>query len=330
MERPVFKPLGSSVYDLDTPSLFVIRDRVLANAETYRNLVSKAGKRLTPNASTHRTPALSRLLNQNDIYVNTISEAIAFSNVVSGQLTIGRPFNSTQLQSILAISSVTPIRIVASSEQQISEMAALIQGKAENISFVLRVSITPEQRGTPIGQINETEKLISGLWVSDIGIADPKQQLTRICMELSQHNIPLVIETCMFPDTYSLNLDADEIVDGSHPFIGASDYCVGVISSVVSAPEPGKAFLDCGQKAISTDGGVPTVVGNSSFTLEKMSAEHGFLLWESNESSVSLGESIILKPASISDTFNLYDYLNIVESEVLVGLMEIQCRGAYS
>ena len=61
-----------------------------------------------------------------------------------------------------------------------------------------------------------------------------------------------------------------------------------------------------------------------------MSAEHGFLLWESNESSVSLGESIILKPASISDTFNLYDYLNIVESEVLVGLMEIQCRGAYS
>ena len=113
MERPVFKPLGSSLYDLDTPSLFVIRDRILTNTQAYSSQVRQTGKHLTPNASIHRTPSLCRLLNQDEVYVNTVSEALEFSNVISGRITIGRAFQPSQLATILAISRIVPIRIVA-------------------------------------------------------------------------------------------------------------------------------------------------------------------------------------------------------------------------
>ena len=330
MERPVFKPLGASLYDLDTPSIFVIRDRLLANAESYRSHVCKAGKRLTPNASIHRTPSLCRLLNQDDVYVNTLSEALAFSNVVSGRITIGRAFGPSELQTILSISSLTPIRVVASSENQILEMKSLVRGKTENISFVLRVSGRVDQRGTPVNELDGKQELITELLVSDDGVENPKEFLSKICLQLAEYNLPVMVQSGVGPNLDILDIGFDEIVEGFHPFSGGSEFSVGVITAVTSTPVSGKAFLDCGQKAISTDGGVPTVVESKSFAIERMSAEHGYLVWEPGEASVSLGDTVILQPASISDTFNLYDYLNIVENETLVGLLEIQCRGSYS
>ena len=330
MERPVFKPLGSSLYDLDTPSLFVIRDRILTNTQAYSSQVRQTGKRLTPNASIHRTPSLCRLLNQDEVYVNTVSEALEFSNVISGRITIGRAFQPSQLATILAISRIVPIRIVASSKEQISEMATLVRGKTENVSFVLRVSGLPEQRGTPVKELNGTQEFISGYLISDIGVDDPIIFLSDICPQVSSSGLPVIVESTEYLKPDALDVDFDELVEGLHPFKGGPDFSVGVIAAVVSTPESGKAFLDCGQKAISTDGGVPTVADSKSLAIERMSAEHGYLVWKPGEASIGLGDTFILEPASISDTFNLYDYLNIVEDEILVGLLDIQCRGSYS
>ena len=50
-----------------------------------------------------------------------------------------------------------------------------------------------------------------------------------------------------------------------------------VLAVVTSRPEPGVAILDTGQKAIGSDGGLPSVDGRLNARVGSLSAEHGSL-----------------------------------------------------
>jgi D-serine deaminase-like pyridoxal phosphate-dependent protein len=104
---------------------------------------------------------------------------------------------------------------------------------------------------------------------------------------------------------------------------------LGVVSSVISAPEQGLAFIDCGQKSISIDDGLPSIVGEDFLYVEQMSAEHGFLTIGDPDSSVGLADRVILNPSNISDTCNLYDYMHVLSKERLVSVWKIEARGQY-
>jgi len=60
-----------------------------------------------------------------------------------------------------------------------------------------------------------------------------------------------------------------------------------------------------------------------------MSAEHGWLILESESESLSLGEKIVLSPADVGDTFNLYDYVNVISDQKLSAVLKVEARGKY-
>ena len=119
--------------------------------------------------------------------------------------------------------------------------------------------------------------------------------------------------------------------DDGVPLIGAGvlDDAVTVSSHVTSAPEPGRAILDCGQKAIGRDFGDPTVVGHEGFRASAGSAEHGGIAYPADAPPLAIGDWLELRPADVATVFTLHDFAYGVRDGVLEAVWPISARGAF-
>ena len=59
MERPVLKPVGTPVEELDTPALIVDLDVLDKNIETVHSFFESSQAKLRPHVEAHRCPAIA-------------------------------------------------------------------------------------------------------------------------------------------------------------------------------------------------------------------------------------------------------------------------------
>ena len=126
-----------------------------------------------------------------------------------------------------------------------------------------------------------------------------------------------------------------KIVNGAYIFEGYDSknpevHSCWILSTVMSNPELGRWYLDCGQKAISIDRGLPVIAHDSPIKIETMSAEHGYVISNGDEAPLKLGDKIKLIPANYGDTFNLYDFINLSSHGKLVETLKVEARGAFN
>ncbi|MCY4012769.1 MAG: hypothetical protein OXG82_08660 [Gammaproteobacteria bacterium] len=121
------------------------------------------------------------------------------------------------------------------------------------------------------------------------------------------------------------------LADDGVPLTGADalDDAVTVSSHVTSAPEPGRAILDCGQKAIGRDFGDPTVVGYEGWRASAGSAEHGGIAYPADAPQLAIGDWLELRPADVASVFSLHDVAYGVRDGVLEVVWAITARGAF-
>ena len=119
--------------------------------------------------------------------------------------------------------------------------------------------------------------------------------------------------------------------DDGVPLTGAHmlDDAVTVSSHVTSAPEPGRAILDCGQKAIGRDFGDPTVVGYEGFRASAGSAEHGGIAYPENATALAIGDWLELRPADVATVFALHDVAYGIRDGALEAVWPVSARGAF-
>ena len=85
MERPIFKPVGTPVAQLDTPALVVDLACVEHNLTTFHGFFRDTAAKIRPHVTTHRCPALAhkQLAAGNTvggICVSTVGEAEVFAD----------------------------------------------------------------------------------------------------------------------------------------------------------------------------------------------------------------------------------------------------------
>ena len=110
---------------------------------------------------------------------------------------------------------------------------------------------------------------------------------------------------------------------------GALDDAVTVSSRVASAPEPGRAIVDCGQKAIGRDFGDPTVAGHEAFRATAGSAEHGGVSYGADATPLAIGDWLELRPADVATVFSLHDIVYGIRDGLLEAVWPITARGAF-
>ncbi len=101
---------------------------------------------------------------------------------------------------------------------------------------------------------------------------------------------------------YARNLDA-----AGRP-VATFRHALFVLSTVMSAPLPGRAVLDAGSKAVSMDSGLPTVWGRPDVRYANFSDEHGHLDVASETPMPVLGEKLRLVPGHCDPTVDLHDW----------------------
>lgn len=117
--------------------------------------------------------------------------------------------------------------------------------------------------------------------------------------------------------------DCDLRGEGASPF----EQALQVDTHVISANSQGMATLDAGFKALSTDGGAPTVIegapANSMFVF--MGDEHGALI--AMDHAFKIGDAVTLAPPHCDPTVNLYDAYHVVKDGALVDIWPVSARG---
>ncbi|MDE0661763.1 MAG: hypothetical protein OXI79_19175 [Gammaproteobacteria bacterium] len=122
----------------------------------------------------------------------------------------------------------------------------------------------------------------------------------------------------------TLAFKADRPLAGADWFEGA----VTVSARVVSVPEPGRAILDAGQKAVGRDFGDPRLLGRPRCAASAGSAEHGVVSFPADD-PFSIGDWLELVPADVATTFALHDFVYATRNGVLEAVWPISARGAF-
>jgi len=356
MERPIIKPIGSSLWDLDTPALFIDKDQIIGNWIAVKSFFLETGTKFRSNGSVFRTPAIYHMLEVTSVYVDTVSEGLVFASAGFKDITVGRipvSDNGRLLESLISQSNLT---ICISSKEEFESLKDLIEtsSNANEVNILIRISLEHAQMGVEMEDIDwgEIENLNSSDGFHKIGfifrlpvestqgeniaILDGLSRYFKEndpCNATIQHPVVAFASSTNDPQVscpFITEIIESPLILGSsfHNHEGQAPF--GVLSSIMSRPEAGLALVDCGQKAISTDRGVPEVAGLNTAYIKMMSAEHGWLILDLESESLNLGEKIVLSPADIGDTFNLYDYVNVISDQKLVAVWKVEARGKYT
>jgi len=128
-----------------------------------------------------------------------------------------------------------------------------------------------------------------------------------------------------------------ELQAGSYAFMdgdyGANDWdgemafrhSLFLLSTVMSAAQPGRAVLDAGLKSTTIECGLPTVHGRAGLKYIAANDEHGVL--EVEGAAPALGEVLKLVPAHVDPTFNLHDELVAYRGDTVAEIWPISARG---
>ena len=125
-------------------------------------------------------------------------------------------------------------------------------------------------------------------------------------------------------NTAKVEFEADRPLTGANWFEGA----VTVSTRVIGVPEPGRAILDAGQKAVGRDFGDPSLLGRPHCTASAGSAEHGVVSFTADD-AFAIGDWLQLVPADIATAFALHDFVYATRNGALQAVWPVAARGAF-
>lgn len=177
-----------------------------------------------------------------------------------------------------------------------------------------------------------------------IDIIDRTDYLRSVVAALSEAGFPPQIITGGGTGTHRIDVELgllNELQTGSYVFMdrqyndcdisgeGTPGFATSLLidARVVSANTPGLGTIDAGFKAMSTDGGPPTVLSGApaGAAFHFMGDEHGLVLF--GETSPPVGHRVTLAVPHCDPTVNLYDFYHIIRGDTLVDLWPIEGRG---
>jgi len=359
MERPIYKDIGTDILQLDTPSLFVDLDALSNNLTNANDYFLGTNKKLCPSVSEHGVPAIANMqtsenLTSSEIYVDTFSQGKHFSQNGFTKILIGAsPTVPKRLQYIPDLCTNSEITVLVREMGAISDIADVLGDGLSSLSVLIPITLSSDIWGLRVGDecARLAEQIGNYKWfnfrgyfldLDQLGITDKIDYrdeingLKEILSHLESIGREIVVKSRDIEQILMETPYRFTSVTGLYPFRqrvvkGDSDTVTcGIVSTVMSVPEKGRAYLDCGQKAISIDKGLPTVAGLGASYIEAMSAEHGYFVSDRDLPDIELGQRVVLLPSDIGGAFNVHDLVYMMENKMLRSVWEISSRGHFS
>ena len=368
MERPVAKPIGTPVEELDTPALVVDLDVLERNIETVHSFFRQRDSKVRPHVESHRCPAVAHKQLAADgtvggICVTTVGQAEIFAQRGFADISVANEIVTPQkIVRLCALTRSGRITVAVDNPQNVQDLSEAAETNGVTLNVVVDIHTRLNGSGVEPGgaavdlarAVRDARNLSFAGLTSYEGVilAHDNEELERESRKwiqtvldtremIEREGIPVGAVSAGGTHNYEIAgamSGVTEVPAGSYALM---DYrysqhrpglrpAAKVLTAIISHPEPGRALVDCGQKAMGPDTGLPVIEDIPGASLARMSAEHGWLDLEADaQNAVDLGTRLWLTPWEIGNCVNVYDLMNAARKGKLEAVWEVAARGRY-
>ncbi|MDB5612908.1 MAG: alanine racemase [Devosia sp.] len=349
----------TDILDLDTPSVLIDLDRVEANLKRVQDFADQSGLKLRPHIKTHKLPRFAQQaidLGAVGITVQKLGEAEVFADAgITDMLLTFNIIGAIKLARLKALNDRVTIRVVADSTECVAGLSTTFAG-GKPLGVLVECDTGMGRCGvqSPTAALELAREIIAAPGLEFHGLmtypaAGKYQQAAawlaeaKALFDAAGIAVPIIttggtpdiwhadeagVATEYRPGTY-IYMDRSQVAAGAASY---DDCALTVLATVVSHPTPGRAIIDAGSKALTSDllglvghGYIPAypdakVVG--------LSEEHGTLdVSACVNGGPKIGEQIAIIPNHCCPVTNLFDAVHLVRDGKLIETVPVAARG---
>ncbi len=368
MERPVFKPAGTPVEELDTPALVVDIDALDHNIETLHGFFRGVDAKVRPHVEAHRCPAIAHRQmaaggTAGGISVTSVGEAEVFAQNGFNDIFVANEIvTAAKISRLCALARGTTVTVAVDSSRNVKDLSDAAQSTGVTLRAVVDVhtgvDLCGVEPGAPAVDLARAVSGAAGLHFAGLMTYEGRilrddaaaaaeesrkwaQQVLDTREMVEKEGMPVEVVSVGATHNYEVvgaMAGVTEVPAGSYPLMDYN-YCqhlegfeaaAKVMSTVTSVPDAIKAITDSGQKAMGIDLGLPVAENTLGATLVSMSAEHGSLeLTAEGHDNIDVGDKVWLTPRDIANCLNVYDYIQATRGGKLEAVWSVSARGRY-
>ncbi|MBM3933895.1 MAG: DSD1 family PLP-dependent enzyme [SAR202 cluster bacterium] len=368
MERPIFKPVGTPVEQLDTPSLIVNIEALESNIAAMAGFFKDKKAKLRPHIEVHRTPAIAHKQlaaggTVGGIAVSTVGQGevfaqSGFTDVFVGNVIVTGP----KIARLCALARQAKVTVAVDSLKNVGDLseAAVANGVMLNVVVYVhtRVNLLGVEPGKPAVDLARAIKSAPGLNFAGLmsyegrilpengndPVAESKKWAqvvldTRQDIEKAGIKVDVVsLGNTSNYQTVAAMPGVTEVPAGTYALMDARyagkvpqfKSAAKVLCTVTSLPEPGLIITDGGQKTIGADTGLPAIDNVPTYRVKGLSAEHGSIFADhAVTAKFKLGDKVWVTPFDMGTCANLHDYIFAARNGKLEAVWNVQARGHY-
>ncbi|MBJ3786141.1 D-TA family PLP-dependent enzyme [Devosia sediminis] len=346
--------------ELDTPAVLIDLDRTEANLKRAQDAAEKVGIALRPHIKTHKLPYFARRqvdLGAVGITVQKLGEAEVMAD--AGLTDLLLTFNiigAAKLKRLKALHDRVTIRVVADSADCVAGLAATFTDATRPLGVFVECDTGMGRCGvqSPAAAVELARKIIAAPGLAFAGLmtypaagkyAEAARWLgeARDAFAAAGVDLPAIttggtpdiwhmddaarVATEYRPGTY-IYMDRSQVAAGAATF---DDCALTVLATVVSRPTEGRAIVDAGSKALTSDllglVGHGHVVEFPDAKVVGLSEEHGTLDVSACARKPRIGDVIRIIPNHCCPVTNLFDRVNLIRDGELVETVDVAARG---
>lgn len=295
---------------LDTPSLIVDRDILLANLTAMQAKANKFGVKLRPHTKTHKMPEIAKLqieYGASGITVAKVGEAeVMAAHGIKDIFIANEIVGVSKLERIRTLARDIHIRLGVDSTYQLDELDQVFAGAVRPIEVIVEVEagevrsgVIDEQQLLTLAKHSLTKKnvVIKGVFSHDGQSyrAESAEHAVQICQQAQERTLHMAevlrqagceVDTVSIGSTPSLMQDVQilagitEIRPGTYPFMDVGqgsaiqDYskCAAtILATVISKPTEERVVIDVGAKGLTAQSRVGGICATHGMGLIKNS-----------------------------------------------------------
>lgn len=349
----------STLHDIETPAVLIDLDKVEANLARAQAIADRAGLKLRPHIKTHKLPRFARRqveLGAVGITVQKLGEAEVMADAGLTDLLLTFNIIGPQKRARLkALHDRVTIRTVADSADCVAGLAETFTDSSRPLGVFVECDTGMGRCGvqSPEAALTLAQKITAAPGLAFAGLMtypaagkfrQASDWLTRArgLLEAEGIAVPDVTTggtpdiahagewgaaTEYRPGTY-IYMDRSLVAAGT---AGYDDCALTVLATVVSRPTDGRAIIDAGSKALTSDllglEGYGYVLGYPEARIVGLSEEHGTLDVSACATKPGIGDTIRIIPNHACPVSNLFDQVHLIKGDDLVETVTVAARG---
>ena len=353
--------IGMHYRDLETPALLVDLATMERNLRQMAEFFAGTPANLRPHVKTHRSPELARhqiASGAVGICCGNLAEAeVMIEAGIDDVLVTKEIVRPAQIARVAVLANRSAIKVIVDDAAIVEQFDRAARAAGTRIGVLVDVDVRLGRSGVQPGEpaLRLAQRVASARGLQFLGLmgyegglhplsAAEREAACRAALEqlvatkqlIERDGLAVPIVSCgatstyrtaaMFPGITEVQAGSYLLGDGKYRRTLPESLCaLSVLATVISTPSPARVTIDAGQKALSSDGGLPEPI-LPGLRMAALNEEHGLLDRDLDGPPIGVGDTIALTPWHAGTTINMYDRMYAIRDERVVEIWPVAAR----